>query len=219
MTSNTDEIKLHVQDTLKAGDGLCDVAVVEEILRDGPSGIERLIETGVSFSMLEDGRISLGKEGGHSKRRILHVQDRTGKAIEEALLNSVEQHPKIKTLEHSFAVELITIDKLKRAHATPTDTDENRVVGLFVYNVKDQRVETFEAKAVFLATGGIGQIYQFTTNPSIATGDGIAMAYRAGAVIENMEFIQFHPTALYSKKNERFLISEALRGEGNPPQF
>lgn len=214
VTSNTDEIKLHVQDTLKAGDGLCDVAVVEEILRDGPSGIERLIETGVSFSMLEDGRISLGKEGGHSKRRILHVQDRTGKAIEEALLNSVEQHPKIKTLEHSFAVELITIDKLKRAHATPTDTDENRVVGLFVYNVKDQRVETFEAKAVFLATGGIGQIYQFTTNPSIATGDGIAMAYRAGAVIENMEFIQFHPTALYSKKNERFLISEALRGEG-----
>ncbi|MAV39758.1 MAG: L-aspartate oxidase [Puniceicoccaceae bacterium] len=212
VTSNSDDIELHVQDTLEAGDGLCDAKVVNEILRDGPSGIERLIETGVSFSMLEDGRISLGKEGGHSKRRILHVEDRTGKAIEEALLNAIDQHPKIKTLEHSFAVELITIDKLKRAY--PTITDENRVVGLFVYNVIDQQVETFEAKAVFLATGGIGQIYQFTTNPSIATGDGIAMAYRAGAVIENMEFIQFHPTALYSQKNERFLISEALRGEG-----
>lgn len=212
VTSNSDDIELHVQDTLEAGDGLCDAKVVNEILRDGPSGIERLIETGVSFSMLEDGRISLGKEGGHSKRRILHVEDRTGKAIEEALLNAIDRHPKIETLEHSFAVELITIDKLKRAY--PTITDENRVVGLFVYNVIDQQVETFEAKAVFLATGGIGQIYQFTTNPSIATGDGIAMAYRAGAVIENMEFIQFHPTALYSQKNERFLISEALRGEG-----
>ena len=212
VTSNTDGVDLHVQDTLEAGDGLCNRHVVEEILKDGPKGIKTLIEEGVNFSQLEDGRISLGKEGGHSKRRILHVKDMTGRAIEEALLNAVSINPKIETLEHYFAVDVITIDKLRR-----TNSDikcENRGVGLFVFNINKQCVETFEAKAVLLATGGIGQIYQFTTNPSIATGDGIAMAYRANAIIENMEFIQFHPTALYSQQKDRFLISEALRGEG-----
>ena len=166
----------------------------------------------MNFSLLEDGRISLGKEGGHSKRRILHVKDVTGKAIEKALLHSVEANPLIETLEHYFAVELITVDKLKQNNQDISET--NRVVGLFALNINNNRVETFEAKAVLLATGGMGQIYQFTTNPLIATGDGIAMAYRAGAEIQNMEFIQFHPTAFYSQKNERFLITEALRGEG-----
>ena len=212
VTSNSDEIDIHVEDTLKAGDGLCDRLVVEEILRDGPKGINGLIEKGVNFSLLEDGRISLGKEGGHSKRRILHVKDVTGKAIEKALLHSVETNPLIETLEHYFAVELITVDKMKQnKHDIPED---NRVVGLFVLNINNNRVETFGANAVLLATGGMGQIYQFTTNPLIATGDGIAMAYRAGAEIQNMEFIQFHPTAFYSQKHERFLITEALRGEG-----
>ena len=212
VTSNSDEVAIHVEDTLKAGDGLCDRPVVEEILRDGPKGINGLIEKGVNFSLLEDGRISLGKEGGHSKRRILHVKDVTGKAIEKALLHSVETNPLIETLEHYFAVELITVDKLKQNNQDISET--NRVVGLFALNINNNRVETFEAKAVLLATGGMGQIYQFTTNPLIATGDGIAMAYRAGAEIQNMEFIQFHPTAFYSQKNERFLITEALRGEG-----
>lgn len=212
VTSNSDEIDIHVEDTLKAGDGLCDRPVVEEILRDGPKGINALIEKGVNFSLLEDGRISLGKEGGHSKRRILHVKDMTGKAIEKALLHAVEINPLIETLEHYFALELITVDKLRQNNQDISET--NRAIGLFVMDVNDNRVETFEAKAVLLATGGMGQIYQFTTNPLIATGDGIAMAYRAGAEIQNMEFIQFHPTAFYSQKHERFLITEALRGEG-----
>ena len=134
VTSNSDEIDIHVEDTLKAGDGLCDRLVVEEILRDGPKGINGLIEKGVNFSLLEDGRISLGKEGGHSKRRILHVKDVTGKAIEKALLHSVETNPLIETLEHYFAVELITVDKMKQnKHDIPED---NRVVGLFVYLIQ-----------------------------------------------------------------------------------
>ena len=162
VTSNSDEVAIHVKDTLKAGDGLCDRTVVEEILRDGPQGINGLIEKGVNFSLLEDGRISLGKEGGHSKRRILHVKDVTGKAIEKALLHSVETNPLIGTLEHYFAVELITVDKLKQNNQDISET--NRVVGLFTLNINNNRVETFEAKAVLLATGGMGQIYQFTTS-------------------------------------------------------
>ena len=212
VTSNSDEINLHVSDTMQAGDGLCDYQVVQEILEGGPQGIQSLVNKGVVFSQLEDGRISLGKEGGHSKRRILHVKDITGKAIEEALINAASLNSKIKIYEHYYAIDVITIDKLKRLNSSIQQL--NKAVGLFVYNVNKKCVETFETKAVFLATGGIGQIYQFTTNPPIATGDGIAMAYRAGAIIENMEFIQFHPTALYSNQNDRFLISEALRGEG-----
>lgn len=212
VTSLTDEVDLHVEDTLQAGDGLCDRAVVEAILNDGPKGIDALVQKGVAFSQLEDGRISLGKEGGHSKRRILHVQDMTGKAIEKALLYSVDQNPLIDCFEHHFAIELITLHKLNKSQAKSSDS--NRVLGLFVLDVNSGQVETYESKAVLLATGGIGQVYQFTTNPSIATGDGIAMAYRAGVKIKNMEFIQFHPTAFYSQKRERFLISEALRGEG-----
>ena len=126
------------------------------------------------------------------------MKDVTGKAIEKALLHAVETNPLIETLEHYFAVELITVDKLKQNNQDISET--NRVVGLFTLNINNNRVETFEAKAVLLATGGMGQIYQFTTNPLIATGDGIAMAYRAGAEIQNMEFIQFHPTAFYSQK-------------------
>lgn len=212
VTSLTDEVDLHVEDTLEAGDGLCDRSAVEAILKDGPKGIDALVQKGVAFSQLNDGRISLGKEGGHSKRRILHVKDMTGKAIEEALLYSVAKNPLIESFEHHFAIELITLNKLKK-NQHPSH-EANRVLGLFALDVNSNRVETYEAKAVLLATGGIGQVYQFTTNPSIATGDGIAMAYRAGVQVKNMEFIQFHPTAFYSQKRERFLISEALRGEG-----
>jgi len=213
VTSRTDDIEMHVADTLDAGDGLCDESAVREILRDGPARIEELAKRGVAFTQLTDGRVSLGKEGGHSKRRILHVKDVTGKAIEQALLHTVANHRTIETLEHHFAVELITQAKLRRrGHRMPEG--EDRVLGLYVLDSATERVETFAAKAVLLATGGIGQVYQYTTNPTIATGDGIAMAYRSGVEIRNMEFIQFHPTAFFSPEGERFLISEAVRGEG-----
>lgn len=212
VTSQTDDIEAHVADTLNAGDGLCDESVVREILKDGPESIEDLARCGVAFTQLEDGRISLGKEGGHSKRRILHVKDVTGKAIEDALLHGIASSDRIDVHEHYFAIELITKAKLQQS--TLLKGSDNQVLGLYALNTQNGVVETFVAKAFLLATGGIGQVYQYTTNPFIATGDGIAMAYRAGVEVRNMEFVQFHPTAFYSKKNDRFLISEAVRGEG-----
>ncbi|MGK0176412.1 MAG: L-aspartate oxidase [Lentimonas sp.] len=213
VTSQTDDVEAHVSDTLNAGDGLCDEAVVREILADGATSIEELACRGVAFTQLDDGRVSLGKEGGHSKRRILHVKDVTGKAIEEALLHSVAQSSRIDMFEHYFAIELITSAKLCKQNI-PDEKTDNRILGLYALNTQSGTVETFVTRAVLLATGGIGQVYQYTTNPFIATGDGIAMAYRAGVEILNMEFIQFHPTAFYSGNSDRFLISEAVRGEG-----
>lgn len=213
VTSQTDDVEMHVTDTLDAGDGLCDEQAVREILKDGAASIEELARRGVAFTQLNDGRVSLGREGGHSKRRILHVQDVTGKAIEAALLHGIASSPNIDTLEHHFAMDLITRSKLAPSEQ-PIGASEDRVLGLYVLDTHNEKVEAYSAKAVLLATGGIGQVYQFTTNPSIATGDGIAMAYRAGVEVRNMEFIQFHPTAFYSHKSDRFLISEAVRGEG-----
>jgi L-aspartate oxidase len=213
VTSEADDFELHVHDTLEAGDGLCNEAVVREIVREGPGCIQELATLGVAFSRLDDGRPSLGKEGGHSKRRILHVKDLTGKAIEEALVHATAHHPRITVLEHHLAIDLITTTKLSREQRQRV-RGPDRVVGLYALDVHRGVVVTFSARAVMLATGGVGQVYQYTTNPDIATGDGIAMAYRAGVAIANMEFIQFHPTALYTRDNERFLISEAVRGEG-----
>ena len=213
VTSQTDDVEMHVADTLDSGDGLCNEAAVREILKDGAASIEELARRGVAFTQLADGSVSLGKEGGHSKRRILHVKDVTGKAIEEALVHGIETSPNIETFEHHFAVELITASKLAKQERRKLE-GEDRVLGLYALNTQTEKVETFSASAVLLATGGIGQVYQFTTNPFIATGDGIAMAYRAGVEVRNMEFIQFHPTAFYSRDSDRFLISEAVRGEG-----
>jgi len=213
VTSHSDEIPLHVGDTLTAGDGLCVPEVVETILREGPERIQELVDLGVAFSQLEDGRVSLHREGGHSRRRILHVKDVTGRAIEKALLDAVEASPKITMREHLHAIDLITTRKLSR-RGYAVDASVNRIVGLYALNVQTGQVETFRSDAVMICAGGIGQVYMYSTNPSIATGDGIAMAYRAGAEIRNMECIQFHPTALYSHSGERFLISEAVRGEG-----
>jgi len=211
VTSKTDDFASHVKDTLIAGDGLCDEKVVREIVRDGPACVKELIDIGLTFSRKESGAYDLGREGGHSKRRILHVKDMTGKAIEDALLRAIAQEPRIALFEHFFAIDVVTTDRLaKRKKATAG----NRVVGLYALDVRDSRVETFHAPVVMLGTGGAGQVYHYTTNPDIATGDGIAIAYRAGVEIRNMEFIQFHPTALYSLTGERFLISEAVRGEG-----
>ncbi len=209
VTSQTDDVELHVQDTLVAGDGLCKEGVVREIVQDGPARIQELIDLGVGFSQLDDGRISLHKEGGHSKRRILHVRDLTGKAIEEALLHAVAEEPRISVYEHYLAVDLITRHKLERCGEA-----DDRILGLYALDERSGKVHVLAAKSVMLATGGVGQVYLYTTNPDIATGDGIAMAWRAGVEVRNMEFIQFHPTALYTTTSERFLISEAVRGEG-----
>ena len=207
-----DDFEGHVKDTLAAGAGLCCDAVVRSIIRNGPESIQALIDLGVPFSQLEDGRLSLGREGGHSRRRILHVEDTTGKAIEKALIRAVTDCPQITILEHYYAIDLITTSRLSKEENKRSQKD--RVLGLYALQTETGRVETLRATAVLLATGGIGQVYQYTSNPAIATGDGIAMAYRAGLPIRNMEFVQFHPTTLYTHSGERFLISEAVRGEG-----
>jgi len=210
VTAQTDDFDKHVRDTLVAGDGLCDEAVVREIVRDGPQRVRELVEWGVRFSRDEAGEYDLGREGGHGERRILHVKDTTGKAIEEALLKAVAREKRVDLFEHVFAIDIVTTAKVRSARSK----EGNRVAGLYALDVKSGRVLTFSAPAVMLSSGGAGQVYLYTTNPDIATGDGIAMAYRAGVQVRNMEFIQFHPTTLYSTTGERFLISEAVRGEG-----
>jgi len=212
VTSAGDDLDKHVQDTLEAGDGLCDPKVVREILKDGPERIQDLIRMGVEFSSLGDGRISLGKEGGHSKRRVLHVKDVTGKAIEEALLANIAQKG-VDLFEHYFAIDLITSKKLKKL-GMRSGSDPDRVEGIYFLDAESGEVITVTAPVVLLATGGAGQTYLYTTNPGIATGDGIAMASRAGLSVMNLEFIQFHPTTLHSPEGDRFLITEAVRGEG-----
>lgn len=210
VTAETDDFDKHVNDTLVAGDGLCDEQVVREIVRDGPKRVQELVEWGVAFSRDQAGHYDLGREGGHGERRILHVKDMTGKAIEEALLKAISLEAKIVLYEHCFAIDILSTAKL----AKRGKLNRNRVVGLYALDVRSGKVLSFRAPVVMLSSGGAGQVYQFTTNPDIATGDGIAMAYRAGVEIRNMEFIQFHPTTLYSTTGERFLISEAVRGEG-----
>ncbi len=210
VTSDEDSFDLHVRDTLEAGAGLCNEAVVRGIVEEGPARIRELIELGMSFSERENGgghELDLGKEGGHSKRRILHAKDITGREIERALLAALARHPSVAIFENHAAIDLITRRKL----GLP---GENRCVGVYVLDCRTGEVETVAAGHVLLATGGCGKVYLYTTNPSIATGDGVAMAYRAGVPVANMEFIQFHPTCLFHPKAQSFLISEAVRGEG-----
>jgi L-aspartate oxidase len=213
VTSKEDSFELHVRDTLEAGAGLCQESVVRAIVEEGPARIHELIELGMKFSERdapsEDGgrELDLGREGGHSKRRILHAKDVTGREVERALLNAVSRQPNIEVFENHIAIDLITSQKLGYV-------GENRCLGAYVFDKPGNRVETFSAPATLLATGGCGKVYLYTTNPDIATGDGVAMAYRAGARIANMEFVQFHPTCLYHPKAKSFLISEAVRGEG-----
>ena len=211
VTSSEDSFELHVADTLDAGAGLCDEKVVRSIVSDGPARIRELIEIGVNFDEREtpDGghELDLGREGGHSKRRILHTRDVTGREIERALLAAIEKNERIDVFENHIAVDLITLAKLGYV-------SEDRVLGVYVLDEASGAVETLRSDRVILATGGCGKVYLYTTNPDIATGDGVAIAWRAGAKIANMEFIQFHPTCLFHKDARSFLISEAIRGEG-----
>ncbi|MCL5096909.1 MAG: L-aspartate oxidase [Candidatus Omnitrophica bacterium] len=213
VTSKEDSFAMHIRDTLTAGAGLCREPVVRTIVEEGPARIAELVELGMRFTKREipdspgDKEWDLGKEGGHSKRRVLHAKDITGREIERALLAAAAMRPNIVIHEDHCAIDLITSHKL----GLP---GPNRCLGAYVLNAKKKRVETFTAPTVLLATGGCGKVYLYTTNPDIAAGDGLAMAYRAGAAIANMEFIQFHPTCLYHPRAKSFLISEAVRGEG-----
>jgi L-aspartate oxidase len=215
VTSKEDSFARHVQDTLDAGAGLCDEKVVRAIVEEGPARIAELIQLGMKFTEREingERELDLGREGGHSKRRILHAKDITGREVERALLAAIAAQPNIEIFENHIAIDLITAQKIEgRTGISPA---QNRCLGAYVLDNNSNAVETFSARAVLLATGGCGKVYRYTTNPDIATGDGVAMAYRAGAAVANMEFIQFHPTCLYSPRAKSFLISEAVRGEG-----
>jgi L-aspartate oxidase len=204
-----DSFEDHVRDTLEAGSGLCHEDAVRFVVTRGPEAIAELLGLGVAFSQAADPArgFDLGREGGHSRRRILHVFDRTGAEIERALVQAVASHPGIRVLEYHVAIDLITTRKLGMS-------GPNRCLGVYALDRAREEVETLLARATLLAAGGAGKVYLYTSNPDIATGDGIAMAYRAGAEAANMEFIQFHPTCLYHPRAKNFLISEAVRGEG-----
>ena len=210
VTSAEDSAELHIRDTVGAGAGLCREEVVRDVVQDGPARVAELVELGVKFTERKNGvghEPDLGKEAGHSKRRVLHAGDITGRELEKALLAGVRASPQIRVREDIVAIDLVTTKKRKLP-------GPNRVLGLYVLDGGTQRVEAIRAQVVVLATGGCGKCYLYTTNPGIATGDGVAMAYRAGVAIANMEFVQFHPTCLFHPSAPSFFISEALRGEG-----
>jgi L-aspartate oxidase len=204
-----DSFESHVADTLRAGAGLCDREVVETIVREGPETVRELIRLGTRFTRVEHGgedEYDLGREGGHSHRRVLHAQDLTGQEIMRALTAAAAALPGIRTLENHVAINLLV--------ETPAAGAPGACWGVYAYEKNTQAVKKVLARATLLATGGAGKVYLYTTNPDIASGDGVAMAYRAGAPIGNLEFYQFHPTCLYHPAAKSYLISEALRGEG-----
>jgi L-aspartate oxidase len=206
--SEEDTFDSHIQDTLVAGAGICHEDVVKMVVEEGPFVIKSLIDWGVEFTTSGDS-YHLTREGGHSQRRIFHADDLTGRAIERALVAAARSNPNIVIHEHHVAVDLITESKILKRDITP-----NRCLGAYVLDIRNSRVRTFVSKITFLASGGAGKVYLYTSNPDVASGDGVAMAYRAGASIANMEFMQFHPTTLYHPQAKSFLISEAVRGEG-----
>lgn len=210
LNNEEDSFKKHIKDTLKAGDGLCDKSVVKTVIKEGPKRFKELVEWGANFDKDNDGNFNLGKEGGHSRYRVAHHKDITGYEIERALLQRVHQLDNVELLSHHFAIDLIT-----EHHLNVSKTDEITCYGVYVFNQKSGKIFTLKSDYTLLAAGGIGKVYGHTTNPEIATGDGIAMAYRAKALIKDMEFVQFHPTALYNVEGgTSFLISEAVRGFG-----
>ncbi len=214
MDLNKDSFEKHIEDTLIAGDGLCDKAIVEIVVKEGVDRIKELINWGARFDKEPDGDFKLGKEGGHSEFRILHHKDVTGKEMERALLETIKLKPNINLINHCFVLDIITQHHL--GYLVTKSTPDVECYGVYVLNLKSNKIETIRSSITLLATGGNGQVYRSTTNPAIATGDGVAMFYRAKGRIENMEFIQFHPTALYEPgiRGHAFLITEAVRGDG-----
>jgi L-aspartate oxidase len=208
VVGDDDTVASHASDTMIAGAGLCREAAVEFVAERSQSVIEWLLEEGVKFTRVEDtGELHLTKEGGHSKRRVVHADDATGSAVVSALEKQVRSNPDIEVRDSCIAIDLITSQKLGHP-------GENRVIGVYALNRNTSTVETLTAAAVVLATGGASKVYLYTSNPDTSTGDGIAMAWRAGCRVANMEFMQFHPTCLYHPQAKSFLISEAVRGEG-----
>jgi len=215
-----DSFDLHIKDTLASGDGLCNPDVVETVVKNGPDRINELIELGVKFNVRKkthshdtSNQLDLGREGGHSQNRIVHAQDMTGKEIERVLVSHLQHHDNITLFENHIAIDLITLStSMKRGLITTAH--EDYCCGAYVLDKTTGRVLSISANITLIATGGVGKVYLYTSNPDVATGDGIAMAYRAGATLANLEFVQFHPTCLYHPDAKNFLISEAVRGEG-----
>lgn len=214
MDLEKDSFEKHIEDTLIAGDGLCNPKIVEIVVKEGVDRIADLIDWGAQFDKEKDGDYKLGKEGGHSEFRILHHKDVTGKEMERALLEELEGYKNISLIKHCFVIDIITQHHL--GFLITKSTPDVECYGVYALNRETNKIETIHAKITLLATGGNGQVYRSTTNPLIATGDGVAMLYRAKGRIENMEFIQFHPTALYEPnvRGQAFLITEAVRGDG-----
>lgn len=229
-----DSFSEHIEDTMAAGDGLCDPKIVKICVEEGPKRIRELIDYGIPFTKFPNipniikeepkQKFHLTKEGGHSKRRVLHVQDATGASIQSALIQRIKAHPNIKIFEDHMAIDLATDEKktdkrkrsfgLRAAALRPQDDNKKRSFGAYVLDQKNRKIITFLSKITVIATGGSGKVYLYTTNPDVATGDGVAMAYRAKIPIVNMEFFQFHPTCLYDPREKSFLITESMRGEG-----
>ncbi len=212
--NENDSFEKHIEDTLIAGDGLCNQRTVEIVVKEGVDRIKEMIEWGTKFDKEPDGDYALGKEGGHSEFRILHHKDVTGREMERALLEAIKTQSNIEVITHCFVVDIITQHHL--GYLVTKATPDIECFGVYALNLRTKKIEKVSAAITLLATGGNGQVYRTTTNPVIATGDGVAMAYRAKGRIENMEFIQFHPTALYEPgvKGQAFLITEAVRGDG-----
>ena len=209
-----DSFDKHIEDTLIAGDGLCNPEIVEVVVKEGALRVNEIIEWGAQFDKETDGDYALGKEGGHSEHRILHHKDVTGAEMERALLETIRRSKNIQLVKHYFVVEIITQHHL--GFLVTKATPDVQCYGVYALNLLTNQIEVIQSKITMLAAGGNGQVYRTTTNPSIASGDGVAMVYRAKGRIENMEFIQFHPTALYQagQKGQAFLITEAVRGDG-----
>ena len=207
--SPDDSLDQHIKDTITAGAGLCRPHVVKEVVSQGPDRIDDLLNWGVEFDRNTQNEFSLGKEGGHQKRRILHIQDHTGLDIHRQLQKQVLEHPKIKVIENHLAIDLISSND-----TNPFEVHQQKCFGAYFLNLESDQVTAVTAKKTVLATGGAGKVYLYTSNWSGATGDGIAMAHRAGARVANLEFMQFHPTCLYHPFARNFLVSEAVRGEG-----
>jgi L-aspartate oxidase len=204
-----DSFSDHERDTLRVGAGLCDASVVRQVVREAPERVRELDALGVGFTRTARG-FALGREGGHSHRRIVHATDFTGRAIERTLLDLARSHPRVQVIEHQLAVDLILESRMRGHVARRPDT----CWGAYVMDGATGHIRPVTARVTVLATGGCGKVYLYTSNPDVATGDGLAMAYRAGAPVANLEFVQFHPTCLYHPRAKSFLLSEALRGEG-----